>query len=221
MGCPQIAAEYLQEVVKQGKESDMNRFFLIAASVAALASTQAAAGPQTLQFPLTVSTGASKCLPKASGTVIDHSFGDTENLEVLVQNLPPNTDFDFFVIQVPNAPFGAAWYMGDITTDGTGTGVGNFVGRFSSETFIISLGATPAPNEFPSPPAVVPEATGGVKTNPVQMYHLGLWFNSANDAAKAGCPNTHTPFNGEHNAGIQVLNTGTFSNLQGPLIGLQ
>jgi hypothetical protein len=59
--------------------------------------------------------------------------------------------------------------MGDISTGATGTGVGNFVGRFSSETFIISLGAVPAPNEFPSPPAFVPEATGGVKTNPVQM----------------------------------------------------
>jgi hypothetical protein len=159
-------AKYLQQVVKQEKESEMKRFVLIAASVAPLASTPAAAGPTTLEFPLTVSKGASKCLPHASGTVIDHSFGDTENLEVLVQNLPPNTVFDFFIIQVPNAPFGAAWYMGDITTGEGGTGVGNFVGRFSSETFIISQGATPAPNEFPSPPAVVPEATGGVKTSP-------------------------------------------------------
>jgi hypothetical protein len=102
-----------------------------------------------------------------------------------------------------------------------GTGVGNFVGRFSSETFIISLGAVPAPNEFPSPPAVVPDATGGVKTNPVQMYHLGLWFDTPADAAKAGCPNTATPFNGEHNAGIEVLNTAKFPDLNGPLIGIK
>jgi hypothetical protein len=60
-----------------------------------------------------------------------------------------------------------------------------------------------------------------VKTNPVQMYHLGLWFDTAADAAKAGCPATHTPFNGEHNAGIQVLNTATFPDLQGPLSFLQ
>jgi hypothetical protein len=50
------------------------------------------------------------------------------------------------------------------------------------------------------------------------MYHLGLWFNSASDAAKAGCPATQTGFNGEHNAGIQVLNTSNFSLLAGPLI---
>ena len=73
-------------------------------------------------------------------------------------------------------------------------------------------------NEFPSPPAVVPEATTGIATNPIQMYHLGLWFNSASDAAKAGCLATQTPFNGEHNAGIQVLNTSNFDLLKGPLI---
>jgi hypothetical protein len=111
--------------------------------------------------------------------------------------------------------------MGDINTDSTGHGVGNFVGRFSSETFIISPGATPAPNEFPDPPAVVPEATGGVQTNPVQMYHLGLWFDSPKAASSAGCPDKETPFNGEHRAGIQALNTGRFPNLAGPLIGIK
>ncbi|MGH6836788.1 MAG: hypothetical protein ACREC9_14900 [Methylocella sp.] len=195
----------------------MKPYVAIAASVAVLACVQAHAA-QTIQFSMTVSAGASTCLPNAQGMVIVHRFGDFENLEVVVSGLPANTVFDFFIIQVPKAPFGAAWYMGDISTTGGGIGVGNFVGRFSSETFIISQGAVPAPNEFPDPPAVVPEAVGGVMTNPVQMYHLGLWFNSAADAVKAGCPGTHTPFNGEHNAGIQVLNTATFPDLAGPLI---
>lgn len=64
---------------------------------AALASVQAHAA-QTIQFPMTVSTGASTCLPNAQGTVIDHSFGNFENLEVVVSGLPPNTNFDFFII---------------------------------------------------------------------------------------------------------------------------
>ena len=136
----------------------VSAFGLIAASVAALASVQASAQSTTttLVFPMTVSTGAKACLPDATATVVDHSFGDTENLEVVVAGLAPNTDFDFFIIQVPTAPFGAAWYMGDISTDADGIGVGNFVGRFSSETFIISLGAVPAPNEFPDPPPSSP-----------------------------------------------------------------
>ncbi len=198
----------------------MKPYIAIAASVAALASVQAQAGG-TIQFPMTVSKGASTCLPKAKATVTDHSFGDFENLEVVVTGLPPNTGFDFFILQVPTAPFGVAWYVGDITTGAAGAGVGNFTGRFSSETFIISPGVAPTVNEFPDPPAVVPEATTGITTNPIQMYHLGLWFNSAADAAKAGCPATATAFNGEHNAGIQVLNTATFPNTAGPLIQIK
>ena len=177
----------------------------------------------TIQFALQTSPGASTCLPHITGLVIDHSFGEFENLEVIVRGLPKNTGFDLFSIEVPNAPFGLSWYIGDIVTDIAGTGVGSFVGRFNIETFVISPGvpSTPPPQVFPSPPAVVPEATVGVKTNPVQLYHLGLWFNSADDAAKAGCPATHTPFNGEHNAGIQVMNTAAFPDAKGPLFSLK
>ncbi len=185
---------------------------LAAASVAALASVQAYANPpQTFVFPLTVSKGASTCLPKAHGKVIDHTFGNVENLEVIVRDLPPNTDFVLFVIQVPNAPFGLAWYNGDILTDATGTGVINVVGRFNMGTFILSPGAVPSPQVFPD------NSKTGVATAPVQIYHLGVWFNSPDDAKNAGCPPTVTPFTSNHKAGIQVLNTATFPNDAGPL----
>jgi len=49
------------------------------------------------------------------------------------------------------------------------------------------------------------------------MYHVGMWFDSADDAVAAGCPSTVTPFNGDHTAGIQVLNTATFPDTEGPL----
>ena len=175
----------------------------------------------TIDFPLSVTTGAATCLPHARGTVIDHTTGETETLTVSVKGLPPKTDFDLFIIQVPNKPFGLAWYQGDISTDSRGNGVGHFVGRFNIETFIVSQAALPSPNIFPDPPAVLPQSTTGAAVNPVQLYHVGLWFNSASDATKAGCPGTATPFNGEHNAGIQVLNTSTFPDNAGPLIELK
>jgi hypothetical protein len=53
--------------------------------------------------------------------------------------------------------------------------------------------------------------------NPIQTYHLGLWFDSSTDAKNIGCPATVTPFNGERNAGIQVSNTSSFSDDHGPL----
>ena len=172
----------------------------------------------TFTFPLTVSPGAKGCLPDARGVVIDHTFGNVENLQVIVFGLPPNTDFVLFVIQVPNAPFGLAWYNGDILTDDTGTGVINVVGRFNIGTFIVSLGAVPSPDVFPSPPAVVPNSpTGAVTNGAVQIYHLGIWFNTPEDAVKAGCPGNATPFTSDHRAGIQVLNTATFPDNEGPL----
>src|SRR6516225_4245255 len=46
----------------------------------------------TFTFPLTVSPGAATCLPHAGGVVIDHTFGNVENLQVTVSGLPANTD---------------------------------------------------------------------------------------------------------------------------------
>ena len=47
--------------------------------------------------------------------------------------------------------------------------------------------------------------------------HLGLWFNSPKDAVAAGCAGATTPFNGEHDAGVQALSTRNFPDLAGPL----
>jgi hypothetical protein len=192
------------------------------ASAAFLPNQASAQSPKTIIFAMIKSGGpATTCPFKPSGKVTDHTFGDFENLEVVVRDLPPNTGFDLFSIQVPNAKFGLAWYIGDIQTDSKGIGVGNFVGRFNRETFIVSQVALPSPDIFKSPPANLPQSTTGAKVDPVQIYHLGLWFNSADDAVKAGCPGNHTPFNGEHNAGIQILNTGGFPDNQGPLLQLE
>ncbi|MGI8570660.1 MAG: hypothetical protein ACR2KT_17240 [Methylocella sp.] len=130
--------------------------------------------------------------------------------------MPPNNDFGIFIIQVPNAPFGLAWYNGDILTDGDGRGVGDFVGRFSTGTFILSPGAVPSPPVFPD------DSKTGVKTAPVQIYHVGIWFNNVAEANAAGCPpNVVTPFTSNHQAGIQVLNTSTFPDDFGPLRHVQ
>jgi hypothetical protein len=190
----------------------------IALAVLSAASLPAQAAKTSISFAMVPSAGAKTCLPKATAHVVDATLGPVEELTVVASGLPANTDFDFFSIQVPNAPFGLAWYNGDIQTDSRGIGVGHFVARYSNETFIVSPGVAAAPQEFTKQP--FPDAKQGVKVGPVQIYHLGLWFNSPADAAKAGCANTATPFNGEHNAGIQVLNTGNFPDLKGPLIDL-
>jgi hypothetical protein len=134
-----------------------------------------------------------------------------------VQGLPPNREFDLFVIQIPNAPFGMAWYQGDIETDANGEGHQLFVGRFSIETFIVAQPPAdqPAPVVHNQPP--FPDASSNPATEPIHTYHLGLWFGSPQAAQAGGCPNTVTRFNGDHRAGIQALSTRTFPTLQGPL----
>jgi hypothetical protein len=165
-------------------------------------------------FTMVPSVPAKTCLPKASARVTITPLGPVEKMHVEVSGLPPKTEFDFFVIQVPGAPFGMAWYQGDIETDAHGNGRGDFIGRFSIETFIVAQGSAQGPfvhnNAFP-------DATTNPPMGPMHTFHLGLWFNSPKDAAKAGCSSNVTPFNGEHDAGVQVLNTSNFPDLKGPL----
>ena len=168
----------------------------------------------SITFNMVVSSGAKTCLPKGSATVRIMPAGPVEMMDVTVQGLPPKTEFDFFVIQVPKAPFGVSWYQGDIITDKNGRGHQQFVGRFNIETFAVAPGSAPAPIVFSGP---FPDASLNPPFNPIQMYHLGLWFDSPVAAGKAGCPATNTPFNGEHNAGLQVLNTSNFPDDHGPL----
>src|SRR5438477_6932612 len=147
---------------------------------------------------------SSSCLPEASARATVSTLGGIQTLHIEAKELPPHVTFTVFIIQVPEAPFGLAWYQGDIDTDGNGVGVGNFTGIFSIETFIVAPGIAPAPVVFPA------DASSNPPTPPVQLYHVGMWFDSPSDATSAGCPETVTPFNGDHTAGVQVLNTSNF-----------
>jgi hypothetical protein len=170
--------------------------FAIGIGLVGIVAPAAAAPGDSLVFSMVRSAGAKACLDtNARGRVTLGDLGAVQNMHVEVFNLPPNTDFTLFVITTPNAPFVPAWYQGDLTTNGVGRGVLDVTGIFSDETFILNPG--PAP---------------------VQTDHLGIWFADPADAVTAGCPGTVTPFDGDHNAGIQVLNTSNFAANNGPLL---
>ena len=159
-----------------------------------------AAANDSLTFSMVRSAGAVSCLnPSASGRVTISDLGPVQNMHIEVSNLPPNTDFTLFVITTANAPFVPAWYQGDLTTNTTGKGVLDVTGIFSDETFILNPGTPPVATE---------------------TRHLGIWFADPAQAVSAGCPGTVTPFDGDHEAGIQVLNTSNFGT-NGPLGRLQ
>ena len=195
---------------------------VLAGGAAATLSFAGSAGASVkhTSFDLVRSAASVKanCLVDAEAHVRIESRGPVEVLKVRASNLPANTDFDFFVTQVPNAPFGVSWYQGDLESNSTGHAYGTFVGRFSIETFAVAPGVAPAPQTISG---AVPDASQNPPFNPVQMYHLGLWFNSPTDAGAAGCSTSVTPFNGEHNAGPQALSSQNFPDLAGPLLNIR
>jgi hypothetical protein len=196
-----------------------NKILAIALAVVAgltgMASRANAAAGDSNTFSLRVSAGAAACLSTtASGRVTVSDLGAVQNMHVEVFNLPPKTEFATFLLQVPKSPFGLAWYQGDIVTNADGRGVGDFTGIFNRETFIMAPGPAAAPLVFPDDAAVNPA------TRPIQIYHVGIWFADATEAGNAGCPSTPTPFDGDHQAGIQVMNTSNFPDGHGPLLNL-
>ena len=100
-----------------------------------------------IDFSFDMVPSATPCGTPKGFVTITHDLGPTpqtglvENMHVVATGLPANTDFDFFVIQVPNAPFGLAWYMGDMLTDSAGVAVGDFYGRFQIGTFVCGAGS--------------------------------------------------------------------------------
>src|SRR5689334_23018004 len=89
------------------------------------------AGPSTTFTMVRTAGLPANCAPNAKANVKIVSNGPTETMTVTLSGMPHSTDFDFFVIQQPGAPFGMSWYQGDIQTTSTDTGTGKFTGRFS------------------------------------------------------------------------------------------
>jgi len=167
-----------------------------------------------ISFDMVVSAGAKTCLPNATARVKVVSAATADDMTIHASGLPANTEFDLFVIQAPKAPFGVSWYQADLHTDDDGDAVQHVRGIFSIETFTVGPGSAPAPVVFTGP---FPDASSNPPFNPIQTYHLGVWFDSPTDAMHAGCPAAVTPFDGQHDAGIQVLNTSNFTDDHGPL----
>jgi hypothetical protein len=189
-------------------------YSLIIGLALSVISITATAQNTSFEIVRSAAAAAAHCISNAKGQVTVNSLGNVEVMHMEVSGLPPKPEFDAFIIQLPNAPFGLSWYQGDLTTDDSGKGVADFVGRFSSETFIVAPGTGPAPVVHTQP---IPDEDQNPATGPIHTYHVGLWFGSPEAAAAAGCPNSVTPFNGEHNAGIQAMSTRHFGNTHGPL----
>lgn len=167
-----------------------------------------------LSFEMVRSQAAvgANCLQDAHATVRIFERRFNEVMMIRAWGLPPNTDFDLFVTQLPNAPFGTSWYQSDLRSNPHGYASVTVIGRFNIETFAVAPGVGPAPNTHPGV-----DATTNPAFAPIHTYHVGFWFNTPGEATRAGCPGATTPFNGDHTAGVQAMSTRNFPDLAGPL----
>ncbi|MFL6122309.1 hypothetical protein [Actinophytocola sp.] len=181
--------------------------------VGAVAATQANAADPSITFSMVRSGVAvtANCLPAAAATVRVVSHGQNETLTLKASGLPALTEFDLFILQLPNAPFGLSWYQSDLVTGYDGTATVTVVGRFNAETFAVAPGSGAAPVVHTA------DAASNPPFAPIHTFHVGFWFNSPADAVSAGCPGAVTPFNGDHTAGVQAMSTRNFPDLAGPL----
>jgi hypothetical protein len=191
---------------------------VLALLVVALAAAAAFAGNSTSFKMLRSQTAvANDCLEGARAHVdVRTTLTDQQIMDITVANAPKNTEFEVFITQQANAPFGVSWYQADFDTNDNGFGEVRAKGIFSEELFAVAPGSVPAPQVDDA------DAQTNPAFAPVHTYHVGLWFGSPEEAAAAGCPDTVTPFDGGgHEAGIQAFSTRNFGALHGPLRQIQ
>jgi hypothetical protein len=182
--------------------------------VVALAAAAAFAVDSTTTFKMVRSQTAvdNDCLKGAKANVdVRTTSTDNQIMDVTLKNAPKNTEFELFVTQQPNSPFGISWYQADFETNNQGQGEVRARGIFSEELFVFAPGVVNAPQVDDL------DAEKNPAFAPVHTYHLGLWFGSPEEAQAAGCTANVTPFDGDHEAGIQAFSTRNFPNLKGPL----
>src|SRR5215207_4571919 len=190
---------------------------ILALVVAALAATAAFAVDDT-SFKMVRSAAAvdDECLKGAKANVDVRTAGTgLQIMDVELNHAPKNTEFELFVTQQPNSPFGISWYQSDFETNNQGQGEVRARGIFSEELFAVAPGSVNAPQVDDL------DAETNPTFAPVHTYHLGLWFGSPQEAKDAGCSDTLTPFDGDHSAGIQAFSTRNFPKLEGPLGEIQ
>jgi hypothetical protein len=185
--------------------------------VVALAATAAfAVDSTTFNMVRSQTAVTSNCLEDARAHVnVITTATDQQIMDVTVNHAPANTEFELFVTQQPNSPFGISWYQSDFETNNQGHGEVRARGIFSEELFAVAPGVVNAPQVDDL------DAEKNPAFAPVHTYHLGLWFGSPEEAQAAGCTANVTPFDGDHSAGIQAFSTRNFPALHGPLRQIQ
>jgi hypothetical protein len=182
------------------------RWAAVAVAAAALVAgtTAAAAGsskaPDEVHLNLTPSSAQlAACMPHARVNVEVELTTDrvgSDEFEVHASGLPPKTAFTVFLLQTAGAPFGAAEYIGDVTSDRHGKAKNSFH-LIVQEAFASTL-------------------VDGNRVR-VDLNQVGMWFaDPTADDFCLGANSPVTPFDGDNAAGVQAFNSANAAPLPAP-----
>jgi hypothetical protein len=151
-------------------------------------AAQAAAPTVNLELQ-TSSPQLAKCFPHADVDVNVALTTDTigkDTFKITASGLRPKTDFTVFLLEKARAPFGAAEYIGDFTTDQWGK---------ASNTYQLIVQEAFAFNNEQN-----------VRT---ELNSVGFWFaDKKDDDGCLGVNSPETRFDGDDSAGVQMMNSG-------------
>jgi hypothetical protein len=166
----------------------------------ARATTRAAAAPHKVWLNLTPSTPQlAACMPHAKVKVKVQLTTDRLGFDIFTvyaRGLPPRRDFTVFLLEQAGSPFGAAEYIGDITSNRRGKARNTFR-LIVQEAFSSTL-------------------VNGTRVR-VDLNRVGMWFADPKDDDFCLGPNSPvTPFDGDNEAGVQAFNSAHTRPLPAP-----
>jgi len=155
----------------------------------------------SMRFELTPSSQQlADCIPDASLIVTTKPTSDKkgfDTFDIRARNLPPDRSFTVFLLEQAGSPFGAAEYIGDVSTNSQGNGHSTFK-LIVSEAFSSTV-------------------VNGARVRK-ELNRIGVWF--ADPADDDFCFGTNggstTPFDGDGVAGVQAFNSANAEPLPAP-----
>lgn len=160
-----------------------------ASDTPASAEQDAKQRPGSVSLEMKTSTPAlAACFPDAWAVVKVYRTADAKGFDTVsirAKDLRPNTQFTLFFLEKARAPFGAAEYFGDFTTDAHGRGNGTY--RLIAEEAFAFDNVTQVRKNLDS---------------------VGFWFADPKDDDQCVGVTKPTGFDGDGEAGVQMMNSG-------------
>jgi hypothetical protein len=154
----------------------------------------------TVRLALTPSSPQlAQCMPDARVTVAVKLTTDKQGADkfaIDARHIAPNRDYTVFLLEQAGAPFGAAEYIGDLSTNAEGNGNAEFH-LIVQEAFSSTI-------------------VNGQRVR-VDLNRVGMWFaDPKGDDFCLGPNSPVTPFDGDNEAGVQAFNSANADPLPAP-----